>query len=491
MVMPVALSVLLLLEIWGVQGGVIHVDVEPHSTKDPNGRKPWNSNISERNRISTEWLEMLRIMKSRLDLTTHTLTVDVAMQYSMPASGMAGGIVVDAMTGKSQPLLRHCLEIVDNVVLMDYRNFFDENNCEFVGGAYPGASCPKSDSIRSHAEEALDIVKTFPGKRFSVGVETAPVSKSAGIPNKLTFASLPSKEVALEAALTQVVETLGPEYPTVPIGLVVHDFGYYKALAKFSDINAVNRQLHGGQRYCRSMWLWDTDYLHPNKGGRGKTQQNVLDFAKSHGVSTIILNALKYNVNKDLAPTTKAFILKAWAQDIDVELMLAEIGHGFARKEKHGEVIVQLDKAIRMWNELDNHRPALLHKHCKKIQGYGPSPPPVMPPPPLVTPTPTPPVPITPTPAPKNCVDVSATNPQGRCWELMNYVKFQGFQHYGAAYKAYGLTPQSSMGMIQRYLHDKEFDKWKCPAPCSVQLLMSASSSADEWSEASEWDELD
>ena len=351
MQMLLRLSAVVVLFASCVQSGVIHVDIEPHSTRDGKyllgSNKPWDRNKWYRNKIATEWLDLMKAMNERLAPTSHTLKIDVAMAYSMDNPYPNGGRIT--YKGQKKVLLKHVMDIVDDVVLMDYRNRFEK---------------PRTDSISSHAEAALDIINKYTGKTFSVGVETHKIDIPAGVPAKVTFGALPAREEAMETALMQVITDLSPKYPTIPIGLAVHDFTNYKKAAFLRSAAVDNLLLRKkvSQRYCRSVWLWDTHYV--LKKTRKKPQQ-VFDFAKTHGISTIILEAVEWLVNDNLVDKLKDFIKLAWTQNIEVELMMA--GHQNAQKAKHTFVLTQLKKAIAVFDELEKDKPTLQPDHCKEI----------------------------------------------------------------------------------------------------------------------------
>ena len=72
-------------------------------------------------------------------------------------------------------------------------------------------------------------------------------------------------------------------------------------------------------RYCRSMWVWDTNYI---LGKQGKTPQRLIDFALSRGVASIVLEASGL-VQDNLAPKLLSFMALARTQGVDVEILLA------------------------------------------------------------------------------------------------------------------------------------------------------------------------
>ena len=223
---------LLLALVWSVvDAGVVHLDIEPHSLPE------WSTSRSQ---IATEWLDLLRQIEVEL-ADDCTLTVDVAMSYSTP-----DGVV--EYQDASKPLLGHVLDIVDSVVVLAYRNH--AGSCEFGQ-----TQCPAEDSILSHTRAALEIAASYPNrsKAVGVGVETNP-----DLLAKITFGSLEAGEEAMEDSLDRVVQRFaGPsgDYPGVNISLAVHDYTHYNS-EEFLDTMS-------GERWCRSMWVWDEALVAP------------------------------------------------------------------------------------------------------------------------------------------------------------------------------------------------------------------------------------
>ena len=220
-------------------GGTVHIDIEPHSLPE------WNS--GDRDGIALEWLSLIEQMDAALTNRCN-LTVDVAMAYSLDA----GMVTRD---GDTKLLLYHVLDIVDSVVVMAYRNF--ALSCEFVDSTpeFQSRGCPPADSILSHSKLALDIAATYPAhsKAVGIGVETNPTV----VPSKTTFGALNAGEQAMELAFNEVVAQFGPPsgaYPGLDLGLAVHDYSNWNSTSFLRPGVMLDPQ----QRWCRSMWLWDT-----------------------------------------------------------------------------------------------------------------------------------------------------------------------------------------------------------------------------------------
>ena len=133
----------------------------------------------------------------------HTYTVDVAMSYSIASAGLV------TFGSVEQLLITHVLDIVDDIVLMAYRNH--ARTCAFGQNDY----CPTGDSILSHTALAMAAARAVPvvagarPKRVFVGVETNPDLA----PTKLTFGAVPGGKgaAALEVAFKETAEDLGKE----------------------------------------------------------------------------------------------------------------------------------------------------------------------------------------------------------------------------------------------------------------------------------------
>jgi hypothetical protein len=84
------------------------------------------------------------------------------------------------------------------------------------------------------------------------------------------------------------------------------------------------------------------------------------------------------------------------------------------------------------------------------------------------------------------CSAASASDPQGKCWGAMNWVKTSGLKlpisdKLAITYKKFGLTSSSPMSEFQRYLYEKE-PKYGCSKPCRRKTNVGAfnSTHADE-----------
>ena len=297
------LVLVLLLILRQTCSGIVHLDIEPHSLSE------WTS---DRNGIATQWLNLLTQINTKI--TAHagqTLTIDVAMSYSIASAGMV------TYSGVEKLLIEHVFNIVDTVVVMTYRNH--AKTCAYDG------FCPLDDSIISHAKLAMSAAKVAEGgdKNVYLGVETNPTLT----PTKLTFGVIPALkgEEAMEKALTEAMEELQacPDMcrsdGKTPIlsGFAVHDFTYYSAEAFGSQTDA-SWARKAASRTCRSLWVWDTDYVLSLKG---KTPERLIEFAVAHGVNSLILEASGL-VEDDLSPQLVSFMKKARLEGVAVEILL-------------------------------------------------------------------------------------------------------------------------------------------------------------------------
>merc|ERR1712166_1366064 len=93
-----------------VHGGVVQVDIEPHSLDE------WHNKKSQQILV-TQWLDLLKAMNTQLVRGKCSLTVDVAQSYTMNDVAM-----VD-YGGTTKLLMSHVYDITDSAILMDYRRW--------------------------------------------------------------------------------------------------------------------------------------------------------------------------------------------------------------------------------------------------------------------------------------------------------------------------------------------------------------------------------
>merc|ERR1712166_988732 len=449
---PWILYVLAVAGIVLVQGGVVQVDIEPHSLAE------WH-NKGRQQVLVTQWLDLLTAMNKRLVKGNCNLTVDVASSYTM------NEVSTVTYKGSRKVLLSHVYDITDSAILMDYRRFdgVSRESCDFItkDKSRIRSECPGSDSVLSHAVNAIKVAASFSPqlKHLGIGLEVNPTVK----PAKITFVSVRQGWAAMERTVDNVMPLLKSKYPAVSLSAAIHDLNSYRKSAFIR--RAVNKET-----YCRSVWMWDTDYV---LGKKGKQPQAVFDFAHKHSITKLFLEAYDL-VQPNLVAKLRAFVVMAWDQDIDIEFVFG--GHHRARRQYHAEVLDRLDKAINLWNDLDTFRKPMKHTHCKDANDA----------------VDTAALPYFHWDADATggflkgedlkggvtCKDVTISEPQGKCWEVIQWAKTTGFKdaRLRAVYTKYGLTTQSSTREFQRYMRNKE-PRFGCVSPCR-------DSSADlEWTE--------
>jgi len=436
-----------------VQGGVVQVDIEPHSLRE------WHNKASQQ-ALVTQWLDLLTAMNKRLVEGNCSLTVDVATAYTR------SDVATVTYGGSRKVLLSHVYDITSSAILMDYRRFdgVSRESCEFITkdrSQFP-KECPGSDSVLSHAVNAMKIAASFSPqtKHLGLGLEVNPTVR----PVKITFASLRQGWKAMERTIDDLVPLLKSKYPDVSLSAAIHDLDSYRKPAFLRT--AANKE-----RYCRSVWMWDTDYVLLKKG---KNPKAVFDFVREHGINRLFLEAY-HLVQPDLRAQLRAFVVLAWKEGIDVEFVFG--GHHRARSQYHAEVLDRLDKAIELWNDLeasdDSQYKPVRFTNCKDVNGE---------------------VDAATVPyfkwdtdatggflkgevTSKSCSDATASEPQGICWGVIIWAKDIGFQdsRLRKLYTAYGLAITSTLREFQRYMHDKE-PRYGCENPCSGSVDL-------EWTE--------
>lgn len=172
----------------------IHLDVEPYLLPE------WNS---DRSSTITQYLDLLSDAHQELaaSSTSLTFTVDMPFWYD---------IITATYQSVTKPLNQHVQDIVDRVVIMDYRDFAEGN-----------------DGIIDHAQNEMDYAQSI-AKGVVIGVETNDVE-----PEKVTF--FEEGETVMESELALVEQ----HYHTNSAfrGFAIHDYSGYRALAPIKSVH--------------------------------------------------------------------------------------------------------------------------------------------------------------------------------------------------------------------------------------------------------------
>merc|ERR1712195_129875 len=439
------------------QGHVLHVDIEPHSLP-----ALWANHKPE---ISGQWLDLLTSMKSRINDESingdanHILKADVAMSYAMSETSMA-------YKGKTAVLLEHTFDICDGAVLMAYRAFdgVSRESCEFIGnqdlnraddlsgGLCDPSKCPGQDNVLTHSVEAVKIgqrVASDKGlKKLGIALEVNP-----DVNARITMGALEEGEAALERAIDDVTPLLANtlvDRTQLDLSIGVHDMTNYMARMFIDpDPNAVvpsdalsadvasNQATGSTGRYCRFAWLWDeifvtsfcdstvaTPGMPPapcdtaQKMDKMNKRQQMWTFTREHGITVLVLQVVHLVDGNNKENLDQVVLPKYdWAKDATC---------GFLEGEN------------------DDWRISTDFTRSNTPAGA--------------------------------CEDATASNPQGRCNELIGYLKTHVLQQgsIGAFYTDEGLDASSSRTQVQAFLYDFE-PKWNCLRPCPEAVLLSTS----------------
>jgi len=264
----------------------IHFDIEPH------GLPEWSAEPGKSS-LANQYLDLLVQLKTFG--SPLPITMDVAMEYSVYSFPRTG-------SGTSQLFLTQIFGIIDDVTLMDYRDF--AISCPRAGGA----NCPVTDSILSHGKASLDIAESIDPaqKHVNIGVETNLVN-----PGKVTFYE--EGEYWMEIALNETQKNFS-SYSSFH-GLAIEDITGYSASAFLNQSLSTNKN----GRFCRHAWLWDTDFV---LSKNGKTPSQLVTFALSHGIDAVMVDS--YWMFTDLRATFTSFIQTLGSNGIGVELLFGD-----------------------------------------------------------------------------------------------------------------------------------------------------------------------
>lgn len=171
----------------------IHLDVEPYLLDRWGTDQPGTI---------MQYLNLLRSVKNKLISSGTPLRLGVDIPFWFDG-------IETTYNGETKPLSQHVQDIVDYVVVMDYRD-----------------TAAGSDGIIAHGEAELQYANTI-GKPVIIGVETNDVQ-----PAKVTF--FQEGEAALERELSEA----GQAFADLPSfnGFAIHDYGGYLRLASVPQI---------------------------------------------------------------------------------------------------------------------------------------------------------------------------------------------------------------------------------------------------------------
>ena len=165
----------------------VHLDIEPYVLAE------WGSS---QDAIITQYLDLLNGVKQELAASTAplTLTVDIPFWFDT---------ITTTYKNASKPLNQHVQDIVDRIVIMDYRDFAEG-----------------SDGIIDHAQNEVNYAQSIP-KEVVIGVETNKVE-----PEKITFFEEGEATMETELALVKQYYQVSPAFH----GFAIHDYAGYWAL---------------------------------------------------------------------------------------------------------------------------------------------------------------------------------------------------------------------------------------------------------------------
>jgi len=291
----------------------LHLDIEVHSLPG------WNRNGgAQTESMANQWLDLLEKIKA--ETGDHIpLTVDFAMQYKD---------VEIERNGIRKLLAAHAFDIVDNAVLMAYRDYAIESDCpETVH-----KKCADSDGIRFHTDALLELAVAG-SQSVKIGVETNPTVK----PDKVSFGL--EGEAYMERVLKDTVKYFQPN-PELT-GVVVHDFIH----ATDEDFTDSSLRPTASKRSCRSVWMWDDRYV-LNK--QEFSPEALVPIIHAHSIDNIILASRRFfEIYK---PDLKRFVNVMGENGISVELLLAN--YEWALTPNHMDAISIVKDAVSFIKEM-------------------------------------------------------------------------------------------------------------------------------------------
>jgi hypothetical protein len=168
----------------------VHLDIEPYILSE------WGSSSDV---IIPQYLDLLNSVRQEITTSTAplTLTVDIPFWFDT---------ITATYKSVTKPLNQHVQDLVDRVVIMDYR--------DFAAG---------SDGIIVHAQNEMDYAQSIT-KVVVIGVET-----NEAEPEKVTF--FEEGETVMEEELAIVKQ----HYQASPAfhGFAIHDYVGYRALSPY------------------------------------------------------------------------------------------------------------------------------------------------------------------------------------------------------------------------------------------------------------------
>jgi len=290
----------------------IHLDIEVHSLPG------WGDNQQA---WGNEWLDLMGKLATAANSTT--LTVDFAMQYS--------SVVQINRDGQTRSLADWALDVVDNVVLMAYRDYGTVADCAGTNHQ----NCGETDSIVFHSQELLDLARE--NTTVKIGVETNP-----GTIDKVNFGD--EGEAYMEMVLGNVIDHFSP----VPQfeGIAVHDLTH----ATHPDFTNATLRATAADRACRSVWLWDNCYIVGDHGSCDgtKTPEGLVAIAHDHSINNFIVESQWFfEIFRDDLET---FVNVLGENGISVELLFAD--HSWSRADSHPEIVALVEEAVTFIGEM-------------------------------------------------------------------------------------------------------------------------------------------
>jgi len=294
----------------------IHIDIEPHSLAD----EGWDNNGGPATiSLANQWLDLLEKIMAKTQDTNIPVTIDIAKAYS--------SVVQIPRNGITKSLADHAMDIVDNVVLMAYRDFFDElADCDGTNHK----NCDKANSLKEIVQQLLDVVTNggHSGKTVQFGVETNP-----DVGDKVTFGE--EGEAFMEQQLDKSAQHFKDD--STFEGIYVHDFTW-ATVDSFTDDSLRDT---ASDRTCRSMWMWTDKYVLSKEG---KTPQDLVPILHSHSVDNIAVASEWFFL--ELKPQFVNFINTMGDNGITVELLLAN--HRWALEVNHPIIMGLVEDAVEL-----------------------------------------------------------------------------------------------------------------------------------------------
>jgi hypothetical protein len=234
------------------------------------------------NDLANNYLDLLTRIKSTIAGSGLQLTTDVSFSYG------------DSMTtitrnGQSKTLIKWVLDIVDKVVIMNYRD----------NTVLPG---PGDNMLDKPKEELAATVAA--NKKAVIAVETAPSLEAP----KVTFAE--EGTTVMEQQLALAYNSYKSNYGNAFAQLAIHDYEHYSTLAPSYTLSLSNPT--GG----RGIFVWGSGVTLTTS-----SRNQFFQFAQSHAINSVYLDseATVSNTANQAALTT--FLQQAASLGIKVEFL--------------------------------------------------------------------------------------------------------------------------------------------------------------------------